>query len=328
MENIIQKIVNEYTDGDKESAIAQVKEMKSNNDFFESIAPFFGPRTESLFISSLEDAIRLFLVSPDCKASIANNQDCNEIEKAISNVYSSFIDSSLILNTKELTWNEASMDSVFYLIRSLFEKKIDLGLSASELKLLSDAGIDEIDVQLSAMGDHFSIVEKRDLSVNFKKAFASFADSLMLFASKNITPRTVAVGTIAVSVAMNLLGSPSAHAGVQDAHDLVSSDVMESSLHKISHYLSEFDHTHSSLVKVVANDLQKNALGGVGHFKIEVGDCFVEGSYKHFNTGIGMTEDLTVKSGVLPTNGPVVCKEFAEELSKILYSKMNQLLSK
>lgn len=330
--NLIQKIVNEYSSGDKELAIQQVFEIKTESDYFQKIVPFFSIKTDSLFISTIEDSIKLFLVSNDCKSSLIDNKDCNQIEEAISHVFTPFKNTVFSLQTKDQSYDESSLGIEFFLIRKLFNKKIHVGILKNELDFLSDSGVDSIDVQLVSAGEHFEIVEKREIKANIESSFESFKKSMMLFAIKNITPRTVTIGTIAISLAMNLMGSSSqAHADVTHVHNLVDSDTMDNVLQKISDNISSLDHSHSNIVKVLENHVQ-GTHNGVGHFKIQVGDCYVAGDYGVVKTAMSENQHVNISSGFFKhpgiTEAPAVCKDWAIFLEKILSDKVNQSLER
>ena len=330
--NSIQKIVDNFLSGDQQLARSQILELKSELDYFEQIAPFFSPKTEDLFVSTLEDSIKLFLESNDCKASIVRDQDCSQIEEAISHVFTPFKNTVFSLQTKDQSYDESSLSIEFFLIRKLFNKKIHVGILKNELDFLSDSGVDSIDVQLVSAGEHFEIVEKREIKANIESSFELFKQSMMLFAIKNITPRTVTIGTIAISLAMNLMGSSSqAHADVTHVHNLVDSDTMDNVLQKISDNISSLDHSHSNIVKVLENHVQ-GTHNGVGHFKIQVGDCYVAGDYGVVKTAMSENQHVNISSGFFKhpgiTEAPAVCKDWAIFLEKILRDKVSQSLER
>jgi hypothetical protein len=330
--DIIQNIVDQYLTGDKDLAIAQVNELKLEGDFFNRIVPFFNPKTDSLFISTLEDSIKLFLVSPECKSVISENQNCFQIESAIGNIFRPLKEASLSLSTKDLSYNEDSIGKEIYLIRSLFGKQIIVGVTKDELQMLADASIDSIEAQISASNDCFEVVEKREFKSSLESSFESFKQTLMIFAMKNITPKTVAVGAIAVSVAMQMLGAPQSHADVTHAHNLIDSDVMDNVLQKISDNISQLDHSHSNIVKVLENHVQ-GAHNGSGSFKIQVGDCFVQGDYGMVKTASFENQHVNVSSGFFThggttTEAPAVCKDWAQMLEKVLREKISQSLER
>jgi hypothetical protein len=285
----VKKIIDQYLEGDKESAIQGVKELKSEGSYFEDVAPYFNEVTDPLFTTNLDDALNFYL--------ILTGPSSEDIFESLSRLFGP-ISVPLSMALKNFEVNESPIGTQLFLIRNVFHKSVSLGLKESELSLLSSAGIDSIEVQLSPTKDGFEFVEKREEQSKLVKSIDSLRESIVLFAMKNLTPKTVAVATVAISVGMQLLGSSSAHADMVHAHNLLGGDSLGSVLNKISDHLSTLGAGHSHLVKIVANDVVGTATQGHGHFTIQVGDCVVTGDYGLSRHGAGESNLVNVVAGI------------------------------
>jgi hypothetical protein len=108
---------------------------------------------------------------------------------------------------------------------------------------------------------------------------------------------------------------------------------MNGILHKISDSLSKLDGSHA-LVKVVENHITAtSAHTGTGHFKINIGDCFVEGDYGDSKAGdvqsaMSSQQFVNIHSGFNTPDTNAACKDWADFLTKALTEKIGQVLDK
>ena len=300
------ELLNQCLDGDSVS-LELLQQKKNDSGYYEAFSTLLNEKNERLLIPTALEAIRFF----DAKAEYQSKriQELSGFDILHSIKEALFLDQISVLIFPANTESNYSIDyKVKNLITQLFKKTIDLGLDKLSLETLAEAEVFNLEGTIRPEGDNFLIVEKNELKNSIMVGFESFKNTLQLLSVKFITPRTVKIGTVAVSIGMSLSGH-SAFASVHDIGGLIDSEKFTNIFEKMTEALTTVHGEHANLVKVLENVHTLGATGH-GHFKIEVGDCSVVGDYN--------SETIDVHSVHASQEGPALCNEFADELGKTL----------
>jgi hypothetical protein len=321
----LEQIIKDFETGNRDEAIAQVKELK-NRSFYIEAAPFLNPKNEVLFISNLTDIILFFQARPEyIPEAVAQYTNLHEIWSSI--LYCLVVEptAKVVVSTKDSTYFLAEFSEAAMIAKKLFNKDIQLNLPQAQVALLSASGIDSIECDLLVINNALTIQETQDLDSQSAGFLESFKETLLVWAAKNITPKTISVASIALSVGMSLMGN-TAHAHVADVSNYLSVNEFQNSLEQIRHSLDGLDATHAHLVSVTVNKFYPSQYGGSGHFNIAVGDCAVEGNYEIVRTAGETLKDVIVNTRVPHSPEGTMCSQMSDLLKGELETKINEYL--